>query len=215
MVKDSAYYDVLGVSVDASPAEITKACWRSWCIGTRILGTRMRHRNFRDNMVDPAAVFGMLFGSDYFEDFVGQLALASIASVEIEENSHSQEARAKVQGKIKISDNELFGRICRASLILTFLQEVLQWFQSKAGWMEVVSNGLKKASCSVWFQREDFMFCTSVWPYLVSCSAAAVLISGAQEKGIRKEKEKGGGEIPGISQFPCKLEFFASRFNPK
>ena len=54
-------------------------------------------------MIDPAAVFGMVFGSDMFEDYIGELYMATVQTVELEETSKEPEVRrTKIQERMKV-----------------------------------------------------------------------------------------------------------------
>ncbi|KAL8232218.1 hypothetical protein R6Q57_001996 [Mikania cordata] len=52
-------------------------------------------------IIDPAAIFAMLFGSELFEDYIGQLAMASMASLDIFKDGEPVDAK-KLLEKMRV-----------------------------------------------------------------------------------------------------------------
>lgn len=57
---------------------------------------------FRDSIIDPAAIFAMLFGSELFEEYIGQLAMASMASLDVFTEGEEFDTR-KLQEKMRVN----------------------------------------------------------------------------------------------------------------
>ncbi|XP_062195140.1 chaperone protein dnaJ 10-like isoform X2 [Phragmites australis] len=67
-------------------------------------------RSSREGIIDPAAIFAMLFGSELFEDYIGQLAMASMASLDnFGEDGHidARELQEKMQAVQKEREEKL------------------------------------------------------------------------------------------------------------
>ena len=55
----------------------------------------------REGIIDPATIFAILFGSELFEEYIGQLAMASMASLDNFGEDEQIDAR-KLQERMQV-----------------------------------------------------------------------------------------------------------------
>nr|XP_023908322.1 chaperone protein dnaJ 10-like [Quercus suber] len=151
MVMETEYYDVLGISTSASEEEIRKAYYlkarqvhpdknpndpqaaeRFQVLGEayQVLSDPVQRDTYdqngkncisRDTMLDPMAVFALLFGSELFEEYIGHLAVASMASSELAGESDNPE---KLHEKLKAVQREREEKLARS--LKSFLNQYVQ-----------------------------------------------------------------------------------------
>ncbi|XP_042392954.1 chaperone protein dnaJ 10-like [Zingiber officinale] len=140
MAKETEYYDVLGISPSASEEEIRKAYYlkarqvhpdknpndpkaaenfQTLGEAYQVLSDPVQRKAYdgfgkervsRENMLDATAIFTLLFGSELFENYIGYLAVASMASSELMSENESPE---KLQDRLKAVQREREEKLAR------------------------------------------------------------------------------------------------------
>ena len=62
-----------------------------------------------EHMLDPTAVFGMVFGSDAFEEYIGQLQMAMVAGLNGEPDQQQAKQRLQVMQMVCLQTPLLHG----------------------------------------------------------------------------------------------------------
>ncbi|KAG7590415.1 DNAJ-containing protein X-domain [Arabidopsis suecica] len=169
MVKETVYYDVLGVTPSASEEEIRKAYYikarqvhpdknqgdplaaeKFQVLGEayQVLSDPVHREAYdrtgkfsapKETMVDPTAVFALLFGSELFEDYIGHLAVASMASTQI---ASEIETPDQFQDKLKAVQKE------REENLARFLKDFLSQYVhgDKEGFIRRAESEAKRLS---------------------------------------------------------------------
>uniref|UniRef100_A0A803N9B1 J domain-containing protein n=1 Tax=Chenopodium quinoa TaxID=63459 RepID=A0A803N9B1_CHEQI len=115
MVKETEFYDVLEVSPTATEAQIKKAYYNK-VLGEayQVLSDPTQRQAYdaygksgisAEGIIDPAAIFAMLFGSELFEEYIGQPAMASMASMDFFTDGEELDTR-KLQERMKVIQKE-------------------------------------------------------------------------------------------------------------
>ncbi|XP_020209065.1 chaperone protein dnaJ 10 [Cajanus cajan] len=140
MVKETEFYDILGITPSASQDQIRKAYYyKAMQVHPdknpndphaahkfQILGEAYqvlsdpvqrnaynqngKHSVSRETMLDPMAVFALLFGSELFEDYIGHLAVASMASSGLADETEDPD---KLNEKLKAVQREREEKLAR------------------------------------------------------------------------------------------------------
>ncbi|XP_065881284.1 chaperone protein dnaJ 10 [Euphorbia lathyris] len=169
MVKETEYYDVLGVTPSASDDEIRKAYYlkarqvhpdknlndpqaaeRFQVLGEayQVLSNHAQRDAYdqkgkysisRETMLDPTAVFALLFGSELFEDYIGHLSVASMASSELAIESENPE---KIHDKLKGVQREREEKLAR--FLKGFLNQYVHG--DKIGFLKHAQSEAKRLS---------------------------------------------------------------------
>lgn len=135
MVKETEYYDVLGVNPTATEAQIKKAYYikarqvhpdknpddphaaqKFQVLGEayQVLSDPTQRQAYdsygksgisTEGIIDPAAIFAMLFGSELFEEYIGQPAMASMASMDFFTDGEEVDTK-KLQEKMRVIQKE-------------------------------------------------------------------------------------------------------------